>query len=542
MMTKQQVVQTVKSNIAKADTPKALRELITFLEANRPYRSMGKVARLAQAKYEGAERDFTQGLIEKEDANLVYNAVNRTILQLVEDVENDSFELSHYEPDMRPNTGQRNITKILGGILLVLISGLGFWIYTSTTTTDPPPLPPPPELLTCPPFTKNAEFNVLLLPFQPDKTDELTPHITIKRRLASKSAEENLNTSIEIDTDYFENHDTPGESEAVEAGNNCGAQMVIWGIWERVPTGIIISTDFKYLGLTDQFGFQKLKLEGDGQIDTVFALSNIETQGHLTQDIEAIIDNYFGLIAGFSNQPQAAIESLEKGVPSTKDTAAFLLNQMTLADSYLAIGDNQSAYNVYDNILKVQPDYGFARNNRGVLLYQKGRYVEAVEDLDVKLGKTPNDADALIVRANANIKLDELYKAEEDLERAKIIQPNKLQVESTSKVLKKKKAEKMKTIEAASNALKTNTNSLSALNNRAAAYESFGQHEMAIKDANRAIELSSKNSIAYETLIEAYANKKDTVKVNTILKQARQKGIKLKKIERKNFIRKIPKN
>ncbi len=538
-MTKQQVIQAVKSSIAKADTPKALKELIAFLEANRPYRSMSKVARLAQAKYEGAERDFSQGLVEKEDANLVYNSVNRTVLQLVEDIENDDFDISHYEPAMRPSTGQRNMTSVLIGIFLVLASGLGYYIYT--TIKEPPPLPIV-EKLTCPDFTENAEFNVLLLPFQPNTKDELTPHITIKRRLASKSAEENLNTSIEIDKDYFDHHDTPGESEAAAAGNDCGAQMVIWGIWEKVPTGIIIATDFKYLGLRDRFGFQKLKLEGDGQIDTVFALSNIETQGHLTQDIEELIENYFGLIAGFSNQPQAAIKSLEKGVPSTKDTAAFLLNQMTLANSYLAIGDNQAAYNVYDNILEVHPNYGFARNNRGVLLYEKGQYVEAVEDMDVKLAKTPNDADALIVRANANIKLDELYKAEEDLQRAKIIQPNKLQLESTSKVLEKRKAEKVKMIEAASNTLKTNTNSLSALNNRAAAYESLGQHEMAIKDANRAIQLSSKNSVAYETLIEAYANKKDSIKVKTILKQARQKGINLKKLEKKSFMKKIPKN
>jgi len=209
-MTKQQVLQIVKSNIAKADTPKALTELITFLEANRRYRSMGKIARLAQAKYEGAERDFNQGLVEKEDANLVYNSVNRTVLQLAEDLENDNFELSHYEPDMRPN-----------------------------------------EELTCPDFTENSEFNVLLLPFQPDKKDELTPHVTIKRRLANKAATENLNASIEIDKDYFEHHDTPGATEASEAGNDCGAQMVIWGIWEKLPTGTIISTDYKYLGFRD---------------------------------------------------------------------------------------------------------------------------------------------------------------------------------------------------------------------------------------------------------------------------------------------------
>jgi len=538
-MNKQQVIQAVKSNIARAKTPKALSELITFLEGNQRYRSMGKVARLAQAKYEGAERDFNQGLIEKEDANLVYNAVNRTVLQLVEDVENDSFELSHYEPDMRPNTGQKNITKVLVGIFLILVAGLGFWIYTTTKESAPTTIS---EKLTCPSFTENSEFNVLLLPFQPNKTEELTPHITIKRRLADKSATENLNTSIEIDTDYFNNHDTPGESEASAAGHACGAQMVIWGIWEKQPAGIIISTDFKYLGLKDKIGFQKLKLESDDQIDTVFTLLNIETQGHLTQDIEAVIDNYFGLIAGFSNQPQAAIESLKKGVPSTKDTTAFILNQMTLANSYLAVGDNQAAYDVYDKILTVNPNQDFARNNRGVLLYEKGRYVEAVEDLDVKLAKTPNDADALIVRANANIKLDDLHKAEEDLQRAKIIQPNKLQLESTSKVLEKRKREKMKTIETTTNTLKTKKNSLSALNRRAAAYESLGQHEMAIKDANRAIELSSKDSVAYETLIEAYVNKKDSINVNTILKQARQKGINLNKIEKKGYLKNIPKS
>ena len=272
---------------------------------------------------------------------------------------------------MRPDTEQKNITKAsiaLIGIFLVLATGLGFWIYNTIKEPSPPTPPTPiPVVLTCPPFAENSEFNVLLLPFQPDKKEELTPHITIKRRLANKSATENLNASIEIDTDYFENHDTPGASEAAEAGNDCGAQMVIWGIWERMPTGIIISTDFKYLGFRDHFGFQKLKLESDGQIDTVFALSNIETQGHLTQDIEAIIDNYFGLIAGFSNQPQAAIESLKKGVPSTKDTTAFLLNQLTLANSYLAVGDNQAAYNVYDTILAVKPNHSFARNNRGAL-------------------------------------------------------------------------------------------------------------------------------------------------------------------------------
>ena len=417
-MSKQEIIQSIKATIAQADTSEALAQLIPFLESNRQYSAMSKVARLAQAKYEGAERDFNQGLIDREDATFIYNAVNRTVLQLVEDLEKEDFNISHYEPDMRPSLWQKRIVTALAGIVLVLIGGFGYLIYNTQKETKP-------KGITCPAFLANAEFKVLLLPFQPNKKDELTPHITIKRRLTDKSDKEKLNTSIEIDKDYFDNHDTPSKTEAMTAGGDCGAQMVIWGIWEKTNKGTIISTDFKYLGNRDRFGFQKLKLESDDQIDTVFAMSNIETQGRLTQDIEKVIDNYFGLIAELSGQPHAAIESLKRATPSPTDTAAFLLNQMTLANCYIEMGDNHAAGEVYDNILKVHPDYGFARNNRGAIMYEEGNYEQAVEDITVKLDKTPNDVDALLIRASAHLKQDNLDKAEEDLDKARIVSPNK---------------------------------------------------------------------------------------------------------------------
>ena len=417
-MSKQEIIKNIKVAITQAETPKALAQLIAFLDNNQQYSAMGKVARLAQAKYERAAQDFTQGLVDRENTTFIYNSVNRTVLQLVEDLDKDDFDLSHYEPDMRPNVWQKKIWGVLTGILLVLIGGFGYWIYTSQQAI-------PPTGITCPTFQENAEFRVLLLPFQPNRKDELTPHITIKRRLTDKSAKEKLNTSIEIDEDYFDNHDTPGKTEAMMAGGDCGAQMVIWGIWEKTNSGTIISTDFKYLGNRDRFGFQKLKLESDDQIDTVFTMSNIETRGTITQDIEKVIDNYFGLIAELTGQPQAAIEPLKRATPAPTDTAAFLLNQMALADCYIKTGDNHAAGEVYSNILKTHPDYGFARNNRGIIMYEEGNYDQAVEDISVNLEKTPNDADALIVRASAYLKQDNLEKAEADLSRVRIVSPNR---------------------------------------------------------------------------------------------------------------------
>jgi len=525
-MSKQEIIKNIKAAITQADTPRALAELVPFLENNRQYRAMSKVARLAQAKYERAEQDFNQGLIDREDTTFIYNSVNRTVLQLVADVENDDFDLSHYEPAMHPNVWQKRIWSILASILVVLAVGIGFWIYTTQKAI-------PPTGITCPTFQKNAEFNVLLLPFQPNVKNELTPHITIKRRLTDKSAKEKLNTSIEIDNDYFDNHDTPGQTEAMYAGGNCGAQMVIWGIWEKTNNGTIISTDFKYLGSRDRFGFQKLKLESDDQIDTVFAMSNIETQGTITQDIEKVIDNYFGLIAELSGQPQAAIEPLKRATPSPTDTAAFLLNQMTLANCYIETGDNHAAGEVYNNILKVHPDYGFARNNRGVIMYQEGNYDQAVEDITVQLEKTPNDADALLLRASAYLKKEDLEKAEKDLDRARIVSPKKQHLQKRVELLEKRKKEKQLIIDEATTELKVNKNAITALNNRAAANESLGNHAAAIEDANRVIALNNANEKAYETLIEALNEENKPDEAIHMLRTAEAKGVKLQGLKRK---------
>ena len=523
MTPKQQIIQTVRQAIAAADTSTALSQLITFLEGSAKYDAMEKVARLAQAKQEGAKRNLAQGLVSIEAANLDFNAVNNTVLQLIEDLEKDAFELDHYAPDMRPNRWQKKLVYVLAGIFLVLAGGLGYWVYINNMVAP---------RFTCPTFQPASDFNVLLLPFQPAVEGQLAPHTTIKRRLTNKAEAQDLNISVEIDKDYFEQHDTPGKGEVTEIGGFCKAKLVIWGVWEDTPAGKIIRTDFKYLGETERFGFQKLKLESNDQLDTVFTMSNIETEGTLTQDIEKIIDGYFGLIAGLSGQPQAAIEFLSKSVPAPADTAAFLLNQMTLADSYLAMGDTKAAAAVYDKILEVHPNYEFACNNRGVLLYQEGEYRKAINDLTVQLNKSPDDVDALSVRASAYLHLDELQKAEVDLQKAKNTQAKGVLIEEKTKLLDEKKAEKKAIIKDSTSQLKKNKNNIKALNARAKANKSLGEYELAIQDAEQVIRLSSKNTKAYETIIEAYTDKKNPLKVEEIWKKARAKGIDLTKIEK----------
>jgi len=210
-----------------------------------------------------------------------------------------------------------------------------------------------------------------------------------------------------------------------------------------------------------------------------------------------------------------------------------LLNQMTLANCYIETGDNHAAGEVYNNILKVHPDYGFARNNRGVIMYQEGNYDQAVEDITVQLEKTPNDADALLLRASAYLKKEDLEKAEKDLDRARIVSPKKQHLQKRVELLEKRKKEKQLIIDEATTELKVNKNAITALNNRAAANESLGNHAAAIEDANRVIALNNANEKAYETLIEALNEENKPDEAIHMLRTAEAKGVKLQGLKRK---------
>ena len=200
-----------------------------------------------------------------------------------------------------------------------------------------------------------------------------------------------------------------------------------------------------------------------------------------------------------------------------------------MANAYIKMGDTHAAGEVYDNILKTHPDYNFARHNRSVIMYEEGNYDQAVADISVNLDKTPNDADALILRASAYLKQEDLEKAEKDLDKFRIISPDKQHLQNRVRILEEKKEEKRVIIDKATTELKLNKNAINALNNRAAANESLGKHKAAIADANRVIKLNNANEKAYEILIEALENDDQPIKAIKMLQQARTKGVRLNK-------------
>jgi len=134
------------------------------------------------------------------------------------------------------------------------------------------------------------------------------------------------------------------------------------------------------------------------------------------------------------------------------------------------------------------------------------------------------------IKASAYLKQDNLEKAEADLSRVRIVSPNKQHLQNRVHQLEEKKREKQIIIDKATKELKKNKNTITALNQRAAAYESLGEHTKAIADANRVITLNNANKTAYETLIKAYKEDNQRTKAVDMLRQAEAKGVQLQRL------------
>ncbi|MFK7935055.1 MAG: tetratricopeptide repeat protein [Saprospiraceae bacterium] len=528
-MEKQKLINIVRELVGQAEPDQALEQLIPFLQNDPEYQDLAKLAYLAQAKLERNRRDKDSGTITRENANLTENLVFKTILNITNDLESDNFHPKRYEIQGSRISG--NLLKVLTGIFILLAIGLGTWLYI--TFREEPEIVDASE---CPPFDPQSEFNILLLPFETIAGENMQTHISIKRRLADKIEQSGINVDIEIFKDYFENdaHDTPTATDAREIGESCTAKLVIWGTTESVEKGKIVSTSYKYIGeQAEQLMFRKIRLESRNRIDTITTLSSIETEGILTQDIEKIIYTIFGLVANRTQNHDAAIAILEEANDSTlvQDSATVLLNNMLLADSYIAKDSTKKAEQTYDKILAVHPDYGFALNNRGILKLKNNRYVEAIEDFNKKLELSPDDADALAARGAAFLKLDELERAEQDFQKAGQIVPASPVIQESKTRLDSVKHEKMQQKARATEEINQNSNNIEALNKRADASVTLGDPDQAIRDANKVLRKDSRNVEAYANLSEAYLRKGDTTEVKAILNRAVRKGVDIKDIE-----------
>lgn len=508
-MDKSATIAQIREQLRKGELEPALDRLIEALEQDRTqHRDLANRALQAKAQLEKSQRDEAAGVVSFDNSQLSYNRITQQVIYLLEEWENPN--------PAKSGASGRRVTPIMIGVAVMVLAFAGIIIFQLVRPERSQDVVVKEG---CPAFDAQSKFNILVMPYFALLGDPLPLHNQIVRRLDRIKGEfEKIPTSI----GKIDNPAPDTDSDAVRMGERCQARLLIWGTSETMTADrqkFLVSTSYKFLNLDEYFTFTKLTIDDKNDVemvtgtsniptqgiflDTLTSLTDIATQGALTDFLENQIRLLFGLAALQTDEPKLAAEILSETEP--KDSTSRLLKGMALAQSHLATGDTEKAAAAYDEVLTTHPNYNFALNNRALLNFQRGFYAEALEDLNTQLEENERNVDALIVRSAVFMKADQLQKAREDLNQAARLAPEAKQpvVEKKVDLLNEKVEKEEERKEKAVRRIRRDPGNTAALLNYAEATRNLGEYAEADRAATKVLQQDRDNTSALAIRVEA---------------------------------------
>jgi len=521
-MDKSELIKSLRKAIAEGEIETAYDQLTSYLEQQPDYRSLYQDSLQAQAQFNKAQNDAQMGVVSSEQAKLQFNQSTRQLLHLLERLEKGPAK----------RTRKNKLISILVIAAILVVGGGSAWWWLSFTDSGDDTVAVMDE--DCPRFSKKSIFNILLLPFISLDESQKKPHIAISDDLARLKDQHKISCDIKT---YNLNTTDPNaypatNDDAGEIAQNCRAQLIIWGTSESINAdSTTLNTRYKFLNAGNHLSLNKLELTEGTNTNTVTSISSISTGGLVTASIKESILLLFGLIAHETGNQQAAIDALKGFEP--KDSASSLVSGMVLAENYLALNQEDEALTAYDQVLEAHPNYWLARNNRGILNYKKGNFVEATEDLSEVLATDSTNTRLLEARGDAYLKTEQLKEAREDYDKVQRIQGaatpavrEKLkEIDSKIKVEENIRAK-------AENVLRRNPDNVAALAQKAQTTKKLGDYDESIRASRAILAKDPKNAAAYANLLDVYRMKKDTLMVVETIQRAKRSSVDLKELDR----------
>ncbi len=277
-----EIIQLVRGNLLQGKTEEALKEIGSFLDkqGTSAIDEYNLVIKLTN-KFRQTKQSEQANLISFEDAQVAYSQINNSLLTLVKDLEN---------PDGKSVLGKKKRPLwpfvTVGGLLLVAVAVYFLW--------------PAPEEKSCPTFAPDTEFDILVLPFNPLTGEEVTPthrlfEIGLNRliddfNLTGEANVESYAESIALQDDY-----PTGAQDARGISEDCGSQLIIWGITEKLPGNnqTILTTNYLFLE-EDDIHLDRQELGMDAELsasDIVMQLPERGLQKDTIASFSSISDN-----------------------------------------------------------------------------------------------------------------------------------------------------------------------------------------------------------------------------------------------------------
>jgi tetratricopeptide (TPR) repeat protein len=152
------------------------------------------------------------------------------------------------------------------------------------------------------------------------------------------------------------------------------------------------------------------------------------------------------------------------------------------AISHFKSGEYEKVIEKFTEVIKLDPNYAYAYNNRGSAYDKLGEYQKAIDDYTRVIGIDPNIAVAYYNRGLTYYKLGEYRKAIDDYTRAIGIDPNYAYAYNSRGLTYYKLGEYQKAIDDYTRAIGIDPNYADAYYNRGLTYDELGEHQKAIND------------------------------------------------------------
>ncbi len=542
-------LQTIKNQIAQGEVEQALPPLVTLLESNPAYAELLQAARVNQADLYQLKAQVLKGTIGADEARLVTNQITDNTLQIISRVEAGKLTLFDPQPaNAEPTPSKAWRYYVAGGIVTLAGVLIAMRIFAG------------PKEEACPEFGKDKTLKVLVLPFlkvgedkdKSKKSPEFDIALNLRRRFTkniqlARIAEADVKEAYDIEKNY------PNPDEALGIARECGADLIVWGRIDvdNNPTDM---ADVEYR-LVDP---RKSKISDDPAINQLLAITGqgiwhdnldiISMQLYLiiTNHAAVPIDNgILDSILVHSQTPMVAYA--EPDAPYTDESSdpipmASRVSATNTTYTLLSVGDLatrrnklDTAINIYNRTLVMNPNNVDALRKRGALLFEKGDFANAAQDFDMALRRDTAHAKELQTKQieayrrsgqpdKAAKCLKEFRKknASPDQSTSAWIAKEEKSIETT-RMAALKEADALNQQLARSKRVDVTKQIAAAQANR-----NVGRFDQAETQARVAVTKAPANPEANNLLIDLLIDKGDTAAAKKIISRAAKSGVRLK--------------
>jgi hypothetical protein len=237
------IIRSAKSALQNSDTAQALGELIPFLEKDTRFVQTVRTLRIMEANFNNTKQQEQRGILAFAEAQREYNRINATILEVIQALEVGkipAIDLSQKSA----SSGLPRWLLLTTGALLAAVLLYGAWAVFQKTPAEQ-----------CPEF-EGEGLKVMILPFQNlgDPQKKAKPHTAIRERITELSEKNKFPLAIEVHVDYDADELEPDEKKILRIGKKCGAEVVIWGLYEQKSDSLILSTRYLFTDASGRKG------------------------------------------------------------------------------------------------------------------------------------------------------------------------------------------------------------------------------------------------------------------------------------------------